>query len=246
MFRLLIGYKLVITFQEIKKINAFYLTLNWHNFACEVTLILLCLSNVRYLQFWHSDALVFCGLQNLYKRNVCIVKCTLSVFLRCLKLSNFLCLWVVLTARNRQRWLGRSQSKRLGWTTEFFHLPDSSLTPFHQRKWLHQKRGTSFSPISFVKAWQIICRLLCIRKLWNTTHSPNVFGTRDLWTGWILNYISYNLPDDSSYFLLEKSFCFLSFCKDVLISSIVTLCISVLQWGIDTSLEWPTSLCRRT
>ena len=176
----------------------------------------------------------------------CIVKCTLSIFLRCWKLSNVLCLWMVFTARNRERWLGRSRRKRRSWTTEFFHLPDSSLTHFHQRKRLHQKSGTSFSPKTFVKNWQIISLLLCIRKLWNTTHYPNVFGTHDLWSGRILNFISYNLPDVSSYFVLEKSFCFLSFCKDVLISSIVTVCISVLILGIGTSLERPTSLCRRT
>ena len=33
-----------------------------------------------------------------------------------------------------------------------FSLPDSYLTPFNQREWLHQRSGTSFSPKRFVKA----------------------------------------------------------------------------------------------
>ena len=75
---------------------------------------------------------------------------------------------------------------------------------------------------------------------------PEWFWTRVIWTGWILNFISYNFLHVPSYFVLEKPFCFLSFCKYFLISSIVTIRISVLFWGIRMSLERPTSRSRRT
>jgi len=84
----------------------------------------------------------FFGFQNLGKRHICVVKYIFAILFKIWHCKiYFIWGWISLQRRGK-RWLERSHRKKRGWTINFSHLPDSSLTPFHPCSCLKQRTRT--------------------------------------------------------------------------------------------------------
>ena len=144
--RLIFYWLLRNEFSEISKLRKImhYITLKTTQFYLLTTIILLKNLHGRCIQFWQSDTNFLRLPEFRQTPNFALYNPLLRTFTYVTFKIFFVCGWFVLQGIEKG-WLGRNQRKKWGWTTQFSHLPDSSLMLRYPCNCLQQKTHTFLS-----------------------------------------------------------------------------------------------------